>query len=221
MKRRILELGILGFLLGFGLVLSGCDNLANLIEDVTEGGSGNEIFDGTPANEGVNQPRSADELIPYLTGGEFDDMAGLGSAGGKLYINGEEVVSGGTMIQPTDRVRILAPKADAGTGNNGTGNNGTGGKGETGDKETGGAEAGNNGGIVEEKPADAEGARPGDGGAAGANDGNDRPVEDKPVDIEIGKEGEAGDSGETAPGNDVGPNESAPPPEAPDISPAL
>jgi hypothetical protein len=127
MKRNTLLLGLLAFLLAFGLVLSGCGDISGLFGSNDDDDSNNnnnnnndytpygleEKFNGTPASMGVTSPMSADALVAFT--GEVSGWADFVASGGQLYVNGNRVTSPSTTIYPNDTVRVLAP---GGTNNN-------------------------------------------------------------------------------------------------------
>jgi hypothetical protein len=75
-----------------------------------QGGDGDlvEYFNGKLSDMGIPVAISANDLIVYGTDGEYD-FAKFRQIGGKLHVNSAEVTSGTRMIQPDDKVRVLAP----------------------------------------------------------------------------------------------------------------
>jgi ribosomal protein S4 len=68
------------------------------------------LFDDTLAGaDKAKNPVSADALAADFSSGRFSTLSALRSAGYKVYVNGKEVTSGSTMIQPNDTVRVMAP----------------------------------------------------------------------------------------------------------------
>jgi hypothetical protein len=67
-----------------------------------------EYFNGKLSDMDIHVAISANDLIMYGTGGEYD-FAKFRLADGKLFVNSAEVTSGTRMIQPDDTVRVLAP----------------------------------------------------------------------------------------------------------------
>jgi uncharacterized protein YdeI (BOF family) len=85
-----------------------------------------EYFNGTPADFGITQSLSADNLLAIGSDSLVSGLSEFIAAGGELYVNGTKVTSGAATIQPNDKIRILGPIESGGTGSTGTGDNNSG-----------------------------------------------------------------------------------------------
>jgi hypothetical protein len=91
---------------------SGGDGDDNRYPDLDDNGGGlEEMFNGRASDMGITEVISADTL--FSREGSLEGISNFSDfikAGGELYINGNKITLGSTMIQPTDTVRIMLPK---------------------------------------------------------------------------------------------------------------
>jgi hypothetical protein len=79
------------------------------------------VFQGTPSNQGVNSPISADDLLSAISGGESPGLDFIILIGGKLLVDGSEVTLGSAMIPPAAMVKLLIPPEMISGGDSGGG----------------------------------------------------------------------------------------------------
>jgi hypothetical protein len=94
--------------------------------------SGGGSFNGSASGLGVNTATSANNVVSNYISGGYNTLDAFIAAGGHLYVNGTEVISGSETIRPTDTV-IVAPPSSGSGNNNGGDNNGNGNGGGNGD----------------------------------------------------------------------------------------
>jgi enhancing lycopene biosynthesis protein 2 len=81
-------------------------------EDKNDGNGGEfvEMFNGKASNMDITEAISADTLISMGGMKGVSNLSDFIKAGGELYINGNKITSGSTMIQPNNTVKIMVPK---------------------------------------------------------------------------------------------------------------